>query len=157
MGRTEEKTAALILDAVLTSGMTVLAWIDLRRKIVPNKFLAVLLILWGTLVGGSVIINPAQGMEMLFRGIAGAVISGGVFLLTYLLTHKQVGGGDVKLAFLMGLYLTGQRIIGAIFYGAVLSSLFALIMLGAKKIKWKDGIPMVPFLYIGTLIVLLIS
>lgn len=157
LGRTAESPVILVTDAVLVSGLTVLTWIDLRRKLVPNKFLLVMLLIWGTLIGGCVIFRMAQGMEMLFRGIAGAVMSGGILFLTYLLTRKQVGGGDVKLSALMGLYLTGQRIIGAIFYGALLSSLFALIMLCLKKIKWNDGIPMVPFLYIGTLIVLLIS
>ena len=60
------------------------------------------------------------------------------------------------MVFVMGLYLTGQRIIGAIFYGALLCCVYSLIQMGRKKLGLKDGVPIVPFLYLGTLITLLI-
>ena len=67
-----------------------------------------------------------------------------------------MGAGDVKLVFVMDLYLTGQRILGAVFYGSLLCCAWSLLQLARKKLGLKDGVPLVPFLYLGTLITLFI-
>ena len=67
-----------------------------------------------------------------------------------------MGAGDVKLVFVLGLYMTGERIMGAIFYGVLLCCIYSIIMLCRKKIGLKDGVPMAPFLYMGMCINLLI-
>ncbi|MBQ1281695.1 MAG: hypothetical protein IIY16_05580, partial [Oscillospiraceae bacterium] len=89
-------------------------------------------------------------------GCAGALIAGAVFFLCYLISGRQLGGGDVKLSLVMGLYLTGARVMGAVTYGVVLCCIYTVINLLLKRISMKDGIPLVPFLYLGTLLVLLI-
>lgn len=58
--------------------------------------------------------------------------------------------------FVMGLYLTGQRIMGAIFYGILLCCIYSIVQLCRKKMGFKDGVPLTPFLYAGTFITLLI-
>jgi len=147
----------MIADALLISFMTLLTWIDLRSRIVPNRLLSVMTILWIAVTAIHVILSPETGIEQFLRGLSGSLMGGIPFLLCYLITRRQLGGGDVKLSFIMGLYLTGQRIMGAVFYGVMLSSVWCLILLCAKKIRMKDGIPLVPFLYIGTAIVLAIT
>lgn len=147
---------AYVLTLLLIWAMSVLAVTDYRRQIIPNRFLLLLLLLWGAVSGVYVILDTGNGIGLFFQALAGAGVGGLTFLLCYLLSGKQVGAGDVKLAFVMGLYLTGQRIIGAIFYGAVLCCAYSLIQVWRKKLGMKDGVPIVPFLYLGVLITLLI-
>ena len=86
-----------------------------------------------------------------------------VFLLLFwsagvsmLLSKGQLGAGDVKLVFVMGLYLPGERIIGAVFYGTLICCVYSVLLLIRKKITRKDGVPMTPFLYLGTIITYII-
>ena len=63
-----------------------------------------------------------------------------------------MGAGDVKLALVMGLYLTGEYVVGAVFYGCIASAAYSLVQLARKKLSRKDTIPFVPFLYLGLII-----
>lgn len=145
------------VNLVLIVFMTLFAYIDLVRHIVPNKLIISMLICYLTLWGIVTIFDVASGFEMIFRAIAGSLFAGLTFLLCYIVSHRQLGGGDVKLSFVMGLYLTGSRIIGTLVYGMLLCLAFSLIQLARKKITMKDGVPLVPFLWIGTLFTLIIA
>ena len=151
-----DSPALRILAMLLIWAMSVLAVLDYKKQIVPNRFLLLMLLLWTAVTGSYIIVDTGNGLVLFFRALAGAVTGGLVFLLCYLLSGRKIGAGDVKLVFVMGLYLTGQRIIGAIFYGALLCCVYSLIQMGRKKLGLKDGVPIVPFLYLGTLITLLI-
>ena len=74
------------------------------------------------------------------------------FGLGYLLSRGSMGAGDVKLSFVMGLYLTGEYVVGAVFYGCVAGAVFAVVQLLRRKLSRKDTIPFVPFLYLGLII-----
>ena len=148
--------SALLL-AVLLWGMAVLAVIDGKRKLIPNRFLLGLLMVWATVTGCLLIIHTESGLRLLFSSLAGALIGGAVFLLCYILSRGQMGAGDVKLACIMGLYLTGDRILGAVFYGTLLCGIYSLVQLFRKKLTLKNGVPMTPFLYMGTLLILLMQ
>lgn len=79
------------------------------------------------------------------------------FGLGYLLSHKNMGAGDVKLVLVMGLYLTGEYVVGAVLYGCIVGAIFSAVQLARKKLSRKDAIPFVPFLYIGLIIRYLIG
>ena len=115
-----------------------------------------MLLLWSGIIGISIIANTENGLGILFGSLLGALTGGLIFLLCYVLSRGQMGAGDVKLAFVMGLYLTGDKIIGAIFYGVILCMIYSVIQLIRKRIGLKDGVPLAPFLYIGTLITYII-
>ena len=146
----------VMLQYVLIWGMSVLAVIDHEKQVIPNHFLLLLLLFWTGIVGLTVLIAVDYGLALFFQSLTGALAGGLIFLLCYLLSGRQLGAGDVKLAFVMGLYLTGQRIIGAVFYGVLLCLFYSVVQLIRKKIGLKDGVPLVPFLYAGVLITLLI-
>ena len=147
----------MLSDVLLLVFTAVLALIDLERHIVPNKLLLTMLILRLSLIAVGVIADPASGLEMVGRSLAGALMSGICFLLCYLVSHRQLGGGDVKYAFILGLYLTGERVLAAMLYGVLCCCVYSLVQLCRKKLKLKDGVPLIPFLYIGVLITYLIS
>ncbi len=145
-----------VMTLCIVCGMAVLTITDWMKHTIPNRVLKVLLLLWVMIVGLGIILDMSAGMALLFQCLAGGLVGGLIFLLCYLLSHKQLGAGDVKLVFVLGLYMTGQRIMGAIFYGVVLCCIYSIVALCGKKIGLKDGVPLAPFLYLGMMITLLI-
>lgn len=145
-----------ILTVVIICAMAVLAILDKCKNIVPNKILLIMLGIWVAVVGVYILLDIMGGIALFAKSLMGGIVGGITFLMCYLLSGKKVGAGDVKLSFVMGLFLTGDRIIGAIFYGTLVCCIYSIILLFRKKIGLKDGVPMVPFLYIGVLITLFI-
>jgi prepilin signal peptidase PulO-like enzyme (type II secretory pathway) len=146
----------MILVYLMNSLMSVVAYLDFKYHFISNRLLLIFMILWLGILGLEIIIETEVGLQLLFQGLLGAIVGGLIFLLCYLLSRGQLGAGDVKLVFVMGLYLTGYRIIGAIFYAVILCFIYSLILLLSKKIGLKDGVPLAPFLYIGTIIAYLV-
>ena len=147
----------LALAMILLWAMGVLTITDYKKKVVPNIILLIMLGLWALIISSSLFINMDIYMQMLIRYAIGGAIGGGMFLFSYLITKGQMGAGDVKLAFLIGLYLGSARILIVTLMGTVLCFVFSIIMVLLKRIGLKDSIPMVPFLAIGVWIILLIS
>jgi prepilin signal peptidase PulO-like enzyme (type II secretory pathway) len=146
----------MILVYLMNSLMSVVAYLDFKYHFISNRLLLLFLILWLGILGVEIIMETEVGLQLFFQGLLGAIVGGLIFLLCYLLTRGQLGAGDVKLVFIMGLYLTGDRIIGTIFYAVILCFIYSLILLLRKKIGLKDGVPLAPFLYIGTVIAYLV-
>lgn len=147
----------LALSMILLWAMGVLTITDYKKKVVPNIILLIMLGLWALIISSSLFINMDTYMPMLIRYAIGGAIGGGMFLFSYFITKVQMGAGDVKLAFLIGLYLGPARILIVTLMGTVLCFVFSIIMVLLKRIGLKDSIPMVPFLAIGVWIILLIS
>lgn len=146
----------LVNIILLTCFMAVLSVTDGIKHLVPNKILIAMLMAWGVVMCMYLIFDTTDAVGCLLNSLTGAIVGGVIFLFCYLISHRQLGAGDVKLAFVMGLFLTGQRIIGAIFYGTLLCCIYSLIQLARRKLGMKSGVPLVPFLYLGTLITLCI-
>ena len=82
----------------------------------------------------------------LFAGVAAAVFFGLIF---YLGKGKILGGGDIKLAFALGLILGWPDIAAALFFAFLLGGLFGFILLISRRKTMKDYLPLAPFLAIG--------
>ena len=133
-------------------GMTIFCMTDYWERIVPNKILLLWLMIFGILVG----MWGLQDLEG-FRQELPSIILGFVFCLIsfglgYVIGRGSMGAGDVKLSIIMGLFLTGEYVVGAILYGCVISAVYSLIQIMRKKLTRKDTLPFVPFLYIGLII-----
>lgn len=152
-----EHIVTTVMYGILIWGMSVVAVTDQQEQKIPNRILLIMLILWSGCIGTCVILSTEAGISLLAQSFAGGLSGGVIFLLCYLLSKRQLGVGDIKLAFVMGLYLTGQRIIGAVFYGILLCFFYSAVQLLRKRIGLKDGVPLAPFLYGGVLLVLLIT
>ena len=74
-----------------------------------------------------------------------------------MVSRKGLGGGDVKLMAVSGLYLGAGSVLPAMLYGSVLAAVTAGVLIALKKIGRKDAIPLVPFLYAGMLITVFIQ
>ena len=141
-----------IMRYVMLAFMTYFCVEDYREQLVPNRVLLFLLVLFPILVGGYGVHDMDTVLKLLPSIILGFLFSLISFGTGYLLSHGSMGAGDVKLSLIMGIYLTGKDIPGAVFYGCLIAAGYSIIQLIRKKITRKDRLPFVPFLYMGVVV-----
>lgn len=130
--------------------LIVIAFVDLENFLIPNKVNLVLLvsgIIFHFLFSPLGLVNPI----LTFLG------TGFLFLFLQILFRGGLGGGDVKFAALLGLWLGWPKTVFAIFLGSFLGSIIGISLIILKKRKRKDPVPYGPFLVTGTFIVLLLG
>lgn len=89
-------------------------------------------------------------------GLLGGLIVGGFFYLLFVFSKgKWIGGGDVKLGFLLGLLVGWNQAYFLLLFAYVLGALVAVPMVLFGKKGMKSKIPFGPFLVTSSLIVLL--
>lgn len=140
----------------LISILVIIAFIDIDHFIIPDS-----LIIFGTIF--SVIFNlTGQGIG-LKGSILGALICGGGMLLLInlieIIVKKEVmGGGDIKLFFMTGLFLGIKggllTILLSIYVGAIYG-IGVIINSKIKKQEYNSMIPYGPFISVGALITVL--
>lgn len=137
---------------IMLAGMTVFCMMDIWERVVPNKLLLLFLLLFVVVIG----IYGMQDIDTIINAldtiILGVIFCALCFGMGYLLSKKSMGAGDVKLSLVLGLYLTGEYVVGAVVYGCFVGAAYSMIQLARKKLTRKDTIPFVPFLYIGLII-----
>ena len=74
-----------------------------------------------------------------------------------ILSKGGLGGGDIKLAALIGFYLGWRKVLIALFLGALTGSVVGLVLIISKKITSKDPLPFGPFLSFGVFLNILFS
>ena len=141
----------LALRVVLLCGGYTAALMDLLEKRIPNRLVAVLAVAWLLILAPLVLYAPDNAIAIGVSGLLGLVIAGAVLLAVYFISRKGLGGGDVKLMSVAGLYLGYDGALSALLYGSVLAAVTALVLILTKKMTAKDAIPLVPFLYVGIL------
>lgn len=137
--------------------LSVLTVTDLREKRIPNKVLLAAVGIWVCYSGLNLLISYDRWIVTAVSGIIGLVFNFVVFITGYFLTGKRLGGGDVKLAAVMGLFFLMDRSFSAVMYALILCCLFSLVMLAAKKVTLKQQIPLCPFLLTGTIAALILT
>lgn len=143
----------ILLREVLVVFCYVAAVGDIREKKVPNRLVGAMLGAWVLIMVPQLFFQTELAIYLLLSGAIGFLMAGIVFLGVYLISKKGLGGGDVKLMAVAGLYLGYDKVMPAMLYGAVLAAVVGIILILAKKIGRKDAIPLVPFLLIGILTV----
>jgi prepilin signal peptidase PulO-like enzyme (type II secretory pathway) len=76
-------------------------------------------------------------------------------LLVWVTKERGMGGGDVKLGFLIGLFNGFPINIVAIFLGFVMGAVTSLVLVLLKIKTLKDTVPFGPFLILGSIISLI--
>jgi leader peptidase (prepilin peptidase)/N-methyltransferase len=130
--------------AIFGSLLLVGGMIDGRHRIIPD------VITIPGLVAGLVLstLNPAIGF---WGSLAGLALGGGFLLLVAVVTNGGMGGGDIKLAAMMGAFLGWSSLIAGLLFGFITGALFGgtLVLLGVKH--RKDLMAFGPFLAAGGL------
>lgn len=134
---------------ILVSMMWPIAYIDFKKKKIPNDILKIMLIARAIILVPELILlgNVAHRLfSMLIATVAVLVAC----ILCCLIVKGAIGMGDVKLFGVMALYLGLEGIWTAIFCALVVSFFIAVFSLITKKVKRKDNMPFAPAILIGT-------
>ena len=87
----------------------------------------------------------------------GALLGGGMFLLAHFISKGGVGMGDVKLFAVIGCYVGSGSIMSVAFLSALSGAVYSISMLLLKKIKLKEEIPFAPFIFVGTMLTMVLG
>lgn len=139
---------------VLLTGLIALLVYDVRwmllpdRIIVPLTFVAGLIAFLGLLVADN-------WLSALLSLVLAVIVGGCIFYAIFQLSSgKWIGGGDVKLGWMLGLVMaTPARSALMIFIASLLGTLVALPLIIAKKFDKTSIIAFGPFLIIAAIIV----
>ena len=129
----------------IISSLIIIFVYDLKHYIIPDKVIYPAIII----AIGFNLSNNLVTLNHLFA----AFIAGLFFLSIVIITKgKGMGGGDIKLVFLMGLILGWPVIIFSVFLASVLGSIVGIYLILIGKKKMKSMVPFGPFLVAGTFI-----
>lgn len=121
---------------------------DIDTKLIPNRILFP-----GTIVGLVLLLGGAIVEDgPLVRPLAGGVIYFLLLLVLALIARGGFGFGDVKLAFLLGLftaYQSWETLIVAVFAAFLLGGFVSAILVVFRIRSRKDSIPFGPYLVVG--------
>ena len=165
--------------ATIASFYIIIFLADLKYKLIPNKvikpaifFVLAVMVVSLTLIAvtsyrqmqadefGRYLLQSGYWHQQIFamlKGIGLSILVAGLLalffkILIWVTKGKGMGGGDVKLAFLIGLVNGFPMSIAAIILGFITGALFSVILMLAKRKGMKDVIPFGPFLVLGSVL-----
>lgn len=139
----------LALMFVFTAGLVVLAFVDLDHQIILDEVLVLLL------VCGAAHVYFSRGGWL--DALYGMGFAGGLMLLIFILSRGGMGAGDVKLSFVLGLWLGLKASVVCLMLAFMTGGVIGVLLLATGIKKRRDPIPFGPFLCIGAYISLLFS
>jgi len=149
----------LVSSLFFISVLLLVAVIDLKHQIIPNK-----VILPALAVQFILILAPfiyLTELREVLPHLAGFFIGGGTLLIAALVSplvfgKEGMGGGDIKLGAFIGLTLSWYVLV-ALFVGFLTGALVGLTLIALKRKTRKDLIPFGPFLSLGGLVALFLG
>ncbi|MBD2179200.1 prepilin peptidase [Pseudanabaena sp. FACHB-1998] len=154
---TSQPVPVLCFYALFLSWLLALAMIDIDTMTLPNSITQSGLGLGLIYQASLVFVNTGDRTNLaghLIFGIGGAVL--GIWLLDIMriagrvfLQKEAMGGGDPKLAAMIGMWLGWQNILLTILLASAIGTLVGAIALLLKNISKQQPIPFGPFLAVG--------
>ncbi|KUK11040.1 MAG: Type 4 prepilin-like proteins leader peptide-processing enzyme [Clostridia bacterium 41_269] len=138
VGLGRELLPYLFISSVLTAAV----FTDLENMIIPNSL--VFFGFWGGVIL-KLFVGTAGVEDMLLGSIAGGM----PLLLIGILSRGGMGGGDIKLAAVMGLILGWKLVLVALFISFCVGGLVGVMLVFFGLKGRKDCIPFGPFLAVG--------
>lgn len=143
-----------LIAMALSSVLICVLFIDLENMIIPDRFQIILAVLG---IIAAVTDKSDFGGKFALSHIIGCVVGFAVFALVALVFTKitgaeALGGGDVKLAAVMGLFLGWQKLLLAVFIASLSASVLLIILKYKNNDGKTKGYPFAPFLSAGFLI-----
>jgi len=135
---THPEVAIFILWLGLLVGLIALIVYDARWLLLPNRIMYPLFVL-AIATDVISIANSGDALRTLINIVLAFIVGGGIFYILFQVSGgKWIGGGDVKLGWLLGLIAgTPARSLLFIFIASIIGTLISLPLLAQKKIKAK--------------------
>lgn len=144
----------VVAFAVFVAGTALLAAIDARTMLLPNR------VLYPVAWSGVVLLAAAAGLSGSWSRLLTAALSCAVMAAVFFVAHKTsgLGLGDVRLAGLIGLFLGWfgpGAVLTGLGLGVGLGAVVGAALLAARKVGRRSMLPYGPFLVAGAWIALL--
>lgn len=137
------------MNAEVVIGLSVMGYIDLREKVIPNGLIGAGLIFWAALLLIDIFVAKTPWANVLkFSAVGGIAVGGGLFLVA-LIGKSALGMGDVKMFFLLGLLYGLADAYAILLFSLLIMAIVSLILLATKKVTVKTAIPVAPFVVLG--------
>ena len=137
---------------LFVASLIVITFIDLHFRIIPDS-----ISIGGTLLGFllSLHVLPIGYVNSLLGILTGGGLLLALALVYYKLTKREgMGGGDIKLAAMIGAFLGYKGVILTLLVSSVIGSIAGLLMIAINKKDLQYAIPYGPFLALGALLTL---
>lgn len=140
----------------LVSLLIIITFIDIDHYIIPDG-----LVILGSIF--AIIFNLFFKVITIKESLIGAIICGGlvlviVYLIEFMIKKEAMGGGDIKLFAMIGLFLGVKNSLLVALISVYVGAIFGIISIIYSKIKkqeFSSMIPYGPFISIGTLLIML--
>ncbi len=139
--------------------LVVLTVIDLEHKLLPNRIVyPSILVGWAALFVAAIV----EGDVGHFSEVAlGSLVYGGFFLLIGFIYPAGMGGGDIKLAVLLGAFLGWVDFPAVVLVGMFLGFMFggipSLILLVLGRANRKTALPFGPMMALGAVVAIFVG
>jgi leader peptidase (prepilin peptidase)/N-methyltransferase len=138
-----------VIYYIWACALLVITFIDIDYQIIPDSLSI------GGIIAGLVLVYwlPVSYRDSVIGLVLGAGLLTAIIYGYYFLTGKQgMGGGDVKLLGMIGVFTGWEGVVFTIFMGSLVGTLFGIPWAFVQKKTMKAAIPFGPFLALGSLI-----
>lgn len=142
-------TAQAAVLFVLFCLLVVVSLVDLDRMVIPDK-----VTLPGIALGLALnaLLSPRSIGGFLLGAVVGAAALYGVAILGELLFKKEsMGGGDIKLAAMVGAFVGWRGVLLSLFLAVLVGAMVGISLMMAGLKKRREHIPFGPFIALGTI------
>lgn len=134
----------LIAALLLASLLVIITVSDLAYMIIPNRILLVFLVSF-------IIYRLVAPLTPWWDSILASLVGFGILYLLGVISKGGMGGGDMKLFFVLGVLLGTKATLLTLFLAALLGSVFGLSQMMIGKFKKRTPIPFGPFIAIAAM------
>ena len=103
----------------------------------------------------ALVVNIVVLRQPVLNILLGVGFAFGLFYATALVRPNGLGGGDIKLAALIGAVFGFPQVLWALIASAAASAIIIVVLLLSHRLTRKDSIPYAPFLCLGAVIILI--
>lgn len=135
----------LLVALALISLLIIIVVSDIHYMIIPDK---VLLFFLPIFIGLRIIVP----LDPWWSPIAGAVVGFGLLYAIAVLSKGGMGGGDIKLFFVIGIALGLQATLQTLFFAAFIGAIVGLAGMAFGVVQRGKPIPFGPFIAVGALL-----
>ena len=137
-----------VRDVLVSTFLVSIFLFDARASVIPDRLSlpAIAIVLLG---------NSALGMPVAFMLFGGLLIAAFFAFQTVASAGKWVGGGDVRVGFLMGALLGPWMGIAALVLSYMLGAAVGLYLLFFRRAKLTDHVPFGTFMVVATFVMML--
>jgi len=142
-----------LVYTILSSALIIISFIDLDEQIIPDE-----ISLSGIVIG--FLISFFVPYISYFNSLLGILAGGGIIFLIALaglaiFKKEAMGGGDVKLAAMIGAFIGWRYIILSLFIGFFIGAVTGILLILSKVKNKDDIIPFGPFIVLGSILTIL--